>query len=61
MRPEPKIVGYSKTADFNGQVGYLLWEVSAHRGARPCGMCEEDVPARLWKTPIPDFLRLMLK
>ena len=58
---EYKIVAYSKTALFEGGKGYLLWEWPAHWGSR-CGDLESYwVPASHCKTPMTDFLRVVLK
>ena len=69
VMPEPKIVGYCKTAVFahgiyKGKVGYLLWEVPAH--TRPefrglYGVGKQEIPVKLYKTPMTEFLRITLK
>jgi hypothetical protein len=69
MVPEPKVVGYCKTAVFEkgvfeGKVGYLLWEIPSYVIPEYFGECyfpERVVPTKLYKTPMTDFMKLMLK
>lgn len=66
MIPEPRIVGYSKNAVFErgmfeGCVGYLLWEIPEHTTPEPWPGGIRRVKTRIYKTPLPEFLRLMLK
>lgn len=58
-----KIVAYSKTAEYAGQEGYLLWEaVDQFHAECHSGLLPPDPPKLIhWKTPIPAFLKQALK